>query len=151
MRTRVDVLSPKDNRFYELVTRGIARIVRQEEPVNGVVKKRRRVNGQLYEVSAPVKSRALFSRGPRVTEVTIEKSDFDNEDPILKISMRGNGELRICFTDDYLSSPDFARIDLAGVRIEAGRNVIEVNGFGSLQPQTRDVLYGEVRKAFYGI
>jgi len=151
MRTRVDVISPTDNGFYELVTRGIARIVRQEEPVNGVVEKSRRVNGQLYKVSAPVESRGLFSRGPRVTEVTIERSDFDNEDPILKISMRGTGELSICFTDDYLSSPDFARIDLAGVRIEAGRNVIEVDGFGRLQPQTRDVLFREVKNAFFGI
>jgi hypothetical protein len=86
-----------------------------------------------------------------VTEVTIVKSDFDDEIPSLEISMRGDGGLRVCFTDGYSPLPDFARIDLAGVRIEAGRNVIEVDDFGSLQPQTREVLFGEARKAFFGI
>lgn len=149
MRTRVDVISPTDNGLYNLMTEGVGRLVKRQMAVDGVVEKSRKVGDQFYEVSAQVETG--FFKGSRVTEVTIERSNFDDEKPSLEIKMAGNGRLRVCFTDDYLLLPDFARIDLAGVRIEGGRKVIEKDDFLQLQPPTRDVLFGEVRKAFFGI
>ena len=151
MRTRVDVLSPTDDPLYRLMNQGVDRLVKRQPVVDGVVKNRRRVGDQFYEVSAPVESRGLFSRGPRVTEVTVERSNFDDEKPCLKLVMGGDGSLSLSFTDGFERKSDFSVNDLHRARSEGGQKVIEMDNFSQLQPQTRDVLFGEVRKAFFGI